>query len=374
MSTIVQFLQAMVQKQASDLFFTAGAPVGIKVAGVVHPVTMPDLTAEGVKQLAYELMDAGRVQQFEARNELNFGYSLGDVGRFRVNLYRQRGTVAMVIRRLSSTVPALVDLALPEILGRLAMEKHGLILVVGATGSGKSTTMAAMVEHRNANMPGHILTVEDPVEFVFQRKQAVISQREIGADTESYDSALINALREAPDMIMIGETRDRQTMHHVINYANTGQLCLSSLHAINSHQALTRIVNFFPLDQRNTVLFDLASCLVAIVAQRLVRTVDGKRVAALEIFIVDPGMQQLIREGRLDEIKQRMEEHLMAESQTFDQSLAKLHREGKISYGEAEANADSPRQFHLLIHGEPPQAAEERSILPPLPGDLPNLP
>lgn len=372
MSTIAQFLQAMVQKQASDLFFTAGAPAGIKVAGVVYPVAMPELSAEGVKQLAYELMDAERVHQFESRNELNFGYSLDGIGRFRVNLYRQRGTVAMVIRRLSTKVPALADMGLPDILGRLSMEKHGLVLVVGSTGSGKSTTMAAMLEHRNANLPGHILTVEDPIEFVFQRKQSVISQREIGSDTESYDSALINALREAPDMIMIGETRDRQTMHHVINYANTGQLCLSSLHAINSHQALTRIVNFFPLDQRNNILFDLASCLVAIVAQRLVRTVDGQRVAALEIFIADPGMRQLIREGRLDEIKQRMEERLMGESQTFDQALATLHREGKISYEEAEANTDSPRQFHLLIHGEQ-AVAEERSILPPLPGDLPNL-
>lgn len=370
MSTIAQLLQAMVQKQASDLFFTSGAPVSMKVAGVVRPIAMPELTADGVRQLAYELMDAERIRQFEARKELNFGYSLDGAGRFRVNLYRQRGTVAMVVRRLSSTVPSLAELGLPEILGRLAMEKHGLVLVVGATGSGKSTTMAAMLEHRNANMPGHILTVEDPVEFVFQRKQSVISQREIGADTESYDSALVNALREAPDMIMIGETRDKQTMHHVINYANTGQLCLSSLHAINSHQALTRIVNFFPLDQRNTVLFDLASCLSAIVAQRLVRTVDGQRVAALEIFIADPGMKQLIREGRLDEIKQRMEESLLAESQTFDQDLARLHREGRISYGEAEANADSPRQFHLLIHSEQ-AVAEERSILPPLPDDLP---
>ena len=370
MSTIAQFLQAMVQKQASDLFFTAGSPVGIKVAGTVYPVNMPELTADSAKALAYELMDDERIHQFEARNELNFGYSLDGVGRFRVNLYRQRGTVAMVIRRLSSSVPTLAELGLPEILGRLALEKHGLILVVGSTGSGKSTSMAAMLEHRNANMPGHILTVEDPVEMVFQRKQSIISQREIGADTESYDSALINALREAPDMIMIGETRDRQTMHHVINYANTGQVCLSSLHAINSHQALTRIVNFFPLDQRNNILFDLASCLVAIVAQRLVRTVDGKRVAALEILVADAGIRQLIREGRLDEIKQRMEDRVMGESQTFDQALAKLHKEGTISYAEAEANADSPRQFHLLIHGEQ-RPDEERSILPSLPTDLP---
>ncbi len=368
--SIAQFLQAMVQKQASDLFFTAGAPVGIKVAGIVHPIAMPDLTADGVKQLAYELMDAERIRQFESRNELNFGYSQEGVGRFRINLYRQRGSVAMVIRRLSVSVPDLAELGLPPILGQLALEKHGLLLVVGATGSGKSTTMAAMIEHRNAKLPGHILTVEDPIEFVFQRKQSVISQREIGADTESYDSALTNALREAPDMIMIGETRDAETMRHVINYANTGQLCLSSLHAINSHQALTRIVNFFPLEQRNTILFDLAACLVAIVAQRLVRTVDGQRVAALEIFVADPGMKQLIREGRLDEIKQRMEEHLMGEAQTFDQALAQLYRAGRISYDVAEENADSPRQFHLLIHGEQ-QVAAEPSVLPPLPDDLP---
>ena len=371
MSAMTQLLQAMVQKQASDLFFTAGAPVGIKVAGVVHPIAMSDLSAEGIKQMAYELMDAESIRQFEARNELNFGYSQEDVGRFRVNLYRQRGSVAMVIRRLSSTVSDLAELGLSPILGRLALEKHGLILVVGASGSGKSTTMAAMIEHRNANSSGHILTVEDPIEFVYQRKRSVISQREIGADTESYDSALVNALREAPDMIMIGETRDRQTMQHVIDYANTGQLCLSSLHAINSHQALTRIVNFFPLEQRNTILFDLAACLVAIVAQRLVPTVDGRRVVALEIFVADPSMQKLIREGRLDEIKQRMEEHLMGEAQTFDQALAQLYRDGRISYEVAEDNADSPRQFHLLIHGEQPAVQSAIGELPPLPGGLP---
>ncbi len=349
MLSISQLLQAMAQKEASDLFFTAGARISMKIGGVLRPISMPELTADNVQQLAYEMMSPEQIRQFEATREMNFGYGLQGVGRFRVNVFRQRGAVAMVVRRLSSTIPSLGELGLPAVLERLALERRGLVLLVGATGSGKSTTMAAMVEHRNTRVAGHILTIEDPVEFVFRHQKSIVNQREVGMDTESYETALVNALRESPDMIMIGEVRERETMQHVINYANTGHLCLSTLHAINSHQALTRIVNFFPLENRGTVLFDLASCLVAIVAQRLVRTVDGHRAPAVEVFLADSPMRQLIREGRLDELKERMESRMSGEMQSFDQAIVQLYREGRISYDEAQANADSPRQLHLLM-------------------------
>ncbi len=236
-------------------------------------------------------------------------------------------------------------------LERLALERRGLILVVGATGSGKTTTLASMIDYRNSNSPGHILTVEDPVEFVHRHKKSIVNQREVGTDTDSYETALVNALRESPDVILIGEIRDRDTMQQVINFANTGHLCLSTLHSINSHQALTRIMNFFPLETRQTVLFDLAACLVGIVSQRLVRTVKGGRVPAVEVFTADYHMKQMIREGRVDELKDMMESATSEDMQTFDQAIVKLYKAGIIDYEEAQANADSPRQLHLLIHG-----------------------
>lgn len=346
-----QLLQAMVQKEASDLFFSAGARVSMKIDGVLRPIALPELTAETAQQLAYALMNEEQIRRFEAQRELNFGYGLPGVGRFRVNVFRQRGAVAMVVRRLSTTIPSLAELGLPKVLERLALERRGLILVVGATGSGKSTTLASMIDYRNTTSPGHILTVEDPIEFVHRHKKSIVNQREIGTDTESYETALVNALREAPDVILIGEIRDRATMQHVINFANTGHLCLSTLHSINSHQALTRIVNFFPLENRQTVLFDLAACLIGIVSQRLVRTVKGGRVPAVEVFIADYHMKQMIREGRLDEIKDMMESATSEDMQTFDQAIVKLYKAGIIDYEEAQANADSPRQLHLLIHG-----------------------
>ena len=350
MVNMTQLLQMMVQKEASDLFFTAGARISMKIDGNLRPISLPELTPDTAKKLAYELMSETQIAQFEATREMNFGYGLPNLGRFRVNVFRQRGSVSMVIRRLASIVPTVTELGLPSILERLSMEHRGLVLVVGATGSGKTTTMAAMADHRNTRMGGHILTVEDPIEFVFKHKKSIVNQREVGADTDSYDNALVNALREAPDMIMIGEVRTRETMEHVINYANTGHLCLSTLHAINSHQALTRVLNFFPLETRATVLFDLASCLVAIVAQRLVRTKDGHRVPAVEIFTADYHIRQLIREGRLDEIQDVIEKGVTDEMQSFDQAVVKLYKAGKITYEEAQANANSPRQLHLLIH------------------------
>jgi twitching motility protein PilU len=349
---IIQLLQGMAQMEASDLFFTAGARVSIKIEGLLRPVTSPELAPDDVRALAYSLMTPEQIKRYEATWEMNFGYSLQGVGRFRVNVFRQRGAVAMVIRRLSAVIPELADLGLPDVLGRLSTERRGLVLVVGATGSGKSTTMASMLSHRNARVAGHILTIEDPIEFVFKHQKSLVNQREIGTDTESYESALMNALRESPDMIMIGEIRDRVTMQEVINFANTGHLCLSTLHAINAHQALTRIVNFFPLENRATVLFDLSACLLGIVGQRLVRGVDGKRIPVVEVFVADYHMKQLIRENRLDELKDMMERGGSEDMQSFDQALVQLYKDRRIDIEEARANADSPRQFHLLVHGD----------------------
>jgi twitching motility protein PilU len=347
---INQLLQGMAQMQASDLFFTAGARVSIKIEGLVRPVSSPELTPEDVRGLAYSLMTPEQIKRYEASWEMNFGYSLQGVGRFRVNVFRQRGAVAMVIRRLSAVIPELSDLGLPPVLARLVTERRGLVLVVGATGSGKSTSMASMLTHRNARVAGHILTIEDPIEFIFKHQKSLVNQREIGTDTESYESALMNALRESPDMIMIGEIRDRVTMQEVINFANTGHLCLSTLHAINAHQALTRIVNFFPLENRGTVLYDLASCLLGIVGQRLVRGVDGKRIPVVEVFVADYHMKQLSRENRLDELKDMMERGGSEDMQCFDPALVQLYKAGRIDLDEAKANADSPRQFHLLVN------------------------
>ncbi len=344
-------LQEMADRKASDLFFTAGARICLKINGVVRPVAMPELTPDNVRELAYSLMNEGQIQRFEATREMNFGYSLPGLGRFRINVFRQRGSTAMVIRRLAAEIPSIQELMLPSIMERLALQRRGLILMVGATGSGKSTSMASMIDYRSANVAGHILTVEDPIEYVFKHRKSIVNQREVGADTDSYDVALMNALREAPDMIMIGEIRDSATMSHAINYSNTGHVCLSTLHAINSHQALTRIVNFYPLENRATVLFDLAACLVGIVAQRLVRTVSGERRPALEIFLADYHMRQLIRENRIDEISDMMDKSSAEEMQTFDQAVVALYRQGIIDYDEAYANADSPRQLHLMIHG-----------------------
>ena len=270
MVNITQLLQVMAQMGASDLFFSAGARVSLKIEGLVRPIASPELTPDDVRSLAYSMMNQEQIRRYETTWEMNFGHGLAGVGRFRVNVFRQRGAPAMVIRRLSVQIPDMAELGLPPALEKLAMERRGLVLVVGATGSGKSTTMASMLSYRNANQAGHILTIEDPVEFVFKHQKSIVNQREVGTDTESYQTALVNALRESPDMIMIGEIRERATMQEVINFANTGHLCLSTLHSINAHQALTRIVNFFPQENRTTVLFDLAACLLAIVGQRLV--------------------------------------------------------------------------------------------------------
>jgi len=347
-ASIVQLLESMVQKKASDLFITAGARISLKVDGRVLPTSLPELTPDTARKLAYELMSQEQIRQFEECRELNFGYGIQGIGRFRMNVFQQRGSVAMVVRHLPSSIPAISDLGLPLVLERLSLERRGLVLVVGATGSGKTSTMASMIEHRNARIDGHILTVEDPIEYTYRHKKSLVNQREVGTDTNSYDAALVNALRESPDMIMIGEIRDRATMEQVISYANTGHFCLSTLHAINSYQALTRILSLFPLETRNALLFDLASCLVGIVAQRLVRTQSGSRVPAVEVFTVNYHLRELIKEGKLGEIRETIEKGRSDELQSFDYSLIQLYRNGKITFDEARTNSDSPRQLHLL--------------------------
>jgi twitching motility protein PilU len=346
---ITPYLKLMVDRNASDLFFYVGAPVHIKIGGVVRPVGNKPIAAGGVREIAYSVMRDEQIKDFEHAWEANFAIPLQGIGRYRANVFRQRGEVAMVIRYVKGEIPAVEELGLPPLLKQLVMEKRGLILLVGATGSGKSTTLAAMIDYRNSNAPGHILTIEDPIEFTHSHKKSVVGQREIGIDTHSYESALKNALREAPDVILIGEVRDRETMKFALSYAETGHLCLSTLHSNNSNGALERIVNFFPEDARAQLLMDLSLNLRAIVSQRLIRGLNGGLVPAVEVLLNTPYIADLIQKGKIDYVKDAMEQGTEAGMQTFDQALFKLYKEGKISKEEAIKNADSRNNVGLQI-------------------------
>ena len=291
---------------------------------------------------------------------MNFGYGIPDVGNFRVNVFRQRGAVAMVIRYIPSIIPNIDELGVPPVMKDMAMEKRGLVLIVGATGSGKSTTLAAMIDHRNSSKSGHILTIEDPIEFVYQHKKSIVNQREVGLDTQSFGNALVNAMREAPDMILIGEIRDKESMQHAMTYAQTGHLCLSTLHANNSYHAMNRIINFFPHEARPSLLLDLSISLKCVVSQRLVRGVDGKRVPAVEVLMNTTHISELIKNGDVDQIKEAMEKSLTPGSQTFEQSLYKLYKSGRITLEEAMANSDSATNLSWLVNNAPP--VEEESL------------
>lgn len=354
---VTPLFKLMAEKQASDLFFNAGAPIQIKINGVVMPINNQVLDAEQVKRICYELMTEEQIREFESTHEMNFARSAGDLGNFRINIYHQRNTVAMVVRHVKPEVPPFDSLGLPPILKEVIMEKLGLILVVGATGSGKSTTMAAMIDYRNAHRTGHILTVEDPIEFVFKHKKSIVSQREVRVDTHSYEAALVSAMREAPDLLMLGEIRDRPTLQTALLFAQTGHLCMSTLHANNSYNALNRIISFFPLEARAALLADLSIALRAIVSQRLVRTVDGRRTPAVEILINTKHIAELIKEGEIGQIKEAMEQSLAPGSQTFEQALFQLYTSGRITLEEATANADSPTNLHWLIDNAPRAAA-----------------
>jgi twitching motility protein PilU len=343
-------LKLMAEKQASDLFISAGTPMCIKILGTIMPVNSEVMDGPTVKKIAYELMSEAEQQDYERDWEMNLSFPVPDVGRFRVNVFRQRGNVALVIRYLRSQTAGLEALRLPPVLKELIMEKRGLVLVVGATGSGKSTTLAAMIEYRNATRGGHVLTIEDPIEFVFKHQRCVINQREVGLDTKSYQNALINAMREAPDILMIGEVRDRETLQQALLYAQTGHLCISTLHANNSYHALNRIINFFPYDARPALLNDLAVCLKAVISQRLVKAVDGSLVAAVEVLLNSKHIQELIIKGEMDQIKEAIEKSLSPGSVSFEQALFKLYAEGKITKDEALRNSDSATNLSWLMN------------------------
>ncbi len=357
MSTMERILRLMSEKKASDVYLSANAPALIKINGECIPINNQVLPPDAPRNLLSEIVPAERIEELEETGELNMGVPLSGVGRFRISAMRQRGSYAVVVRFISQQVPDFESLNLPPVLTELILEKRGLILVVGATGSGKSTTLAAMIDTRNAAMPGHILTIEDPVEYQFRNKKSIVNQREIGSDTQSLQTALKNALRQAPDVILIGEIRDRETMSSAIAYAQSGHLCLATLHGNNSYQALNRILSFYPAEVRPTMLGDLASSLKAIVSQRLVRTVEGARVPAVEVMLNTKLVADLVEKGDFSGVKDAMEKSMAEGSQTFEEDLARLIMEKKIDRKEGMAYADSPTNLMWRLQNDFAQAA-----------------
>jgi twitching motility protein PilU len=355
------YLRIMVEQEGSDLYFSAGAPVSAKIHGALTPVDEHVLDREDVKAIAWSIMDEEQIAEFERKPEMNLAISEDGIGRFRVNIFKQRNTVSLVIRHIKTDIPAWEALGLPEVLTEVIMSKRGLVLFVGATGSGKSTSLASLIDHRNINSAGHIITIEDPVEFVHPHKKSIVNQREVGVDTDCYEDALKNTLRQAPDVILIGEIRDRDTMEHAIAFAETGHLAISTLHANNANQALDRIINFFPEERRNQLLLDLSLNLRAFVSQRLVKTVDGKRCAAVEILLGTPLVQELIHKGNVHEIKEVMNKSENLGMQTFDGALYRLYKDGRIDLDEAMRNADSPNNLRLRINLSDKQPAEKKT-------------
>jgi twitching motility protein PilU len=339
----------MVEQDASDLYMSSGAPMSAKIDGTLQPLEQGKLTPEQVKNVAYSIMNEEQIREFEHKPEMNLAISEDGIGRFRVNIFRQRNSISMVIRNIKTDIPDWKLLGLPEILTDVIMEKRGLVLFVGATGSGKSTSLASLIDYRNSNSAGHIITIEDPVEFVHSHKKSIVNQREVGVDTDSYEDALKNTLRQAPDVILIGEIRDQDTMEHALAFAETGHLAISTLHANNANQALDRIINFFPEERRNQLLLDLSLNLRAFVSQRLIKTIDGKRAAAVEILLGTPLVQDMIRRGDVHEIKEVMQKSENLGMQTFDRALYKLVEAGRIDTEEALKNADSPNNLRLSL-------------------------
>jgi twitching motility protein PilU len=357
-----ELLRSMMQNGASDLFLTAGLPPTFKIHGKMVPSDGAALTSLYIRALLHQIMNDEQKQEFEDTQECNFALSKPDIGRFRVNVFRQKYQTGMVLRKIETRIPTLEDLRLPPTVAELALAKRGLVLVVGATGSGKSTTLAAIIGHRNRNSSGHIITIEDPIEFIHEHGGCVVTQREVGVDTQSFDNALKNTLRQAPDVILIGEIRTRETMQHAIAFAETGHLCLATLHANNANQALDRIINFFPDDRRNQLLLDLSLNLKAVVAQQLVPTPDhtGRRLA-LEVLLNTPLVAQHIHKGELHKIKEVMKKSEPIGMCTFDQSLIKLYDAGEISYEDALHHADAPNELRLQIKLGKDGEAESKS-------------
>ncbi len=350
MSAIKRLFQVMADKKASDIFLSVGSPINIKINGVAMPVNQTIMTADTVRQLLYDVLTEHQIREYEEDMELNTAYNLEGVGAFRISAFRQKGSPAVVVRYIPGAIPPLDSLGLPEVLKEVIMQKRGLILMVGATGSGKSTSVAAMLDHRNGLMSGHILTLEDPVEYIFQNRKSIVNQREVGTDTKAFEIALKNALRQAPDCILIGEIRDKQTMTMALAYSQSGHLCLATLHANNSYHAMNRIINFYPLENRPSLLLDLSAALQAVVSQRLVRTKTGMRVPAVEVLLNTRHIAELIERGEINEIKEALEKSMSPGSQTFEQALFKLFMDGKITQDEAMANADSATNMLWLIN------------------------
>ncbi len=358
------YLKILVQHDGSDLYLTVGAPPAAKFQGELKPIEKTMITNDQIRTVAYSLMDKDQQAAFEIKPEMNLAISEPGIGRFRVNIFKQRDYFAMVIRNIKVEIPNADKLGLPKVLKDIIQEKNGLILFVGGTGSGKSTSLAALIDHRNSTSAGHIITIEDPIEYMHPHKKSLISQREVGVDTESYSDALENTLRQAPDVILIGEIRTRETMEHALAFAETGHLCLSTLHANNANQALDRVINFFPEERRNQLLQDLSLNLKAFVSQRLVPTIDGSRVAAIEIMLGTLTIRELIQKGEVHELKEIMEKSEELGMQTFDSHLFKLYKQNIISYEQALKNADSPNNLQLKIKlskdpGKPAQSEHE---------------
>ena len=344
------YLTILVQNDGSDLYLTADAPPAAKFQGTLKALENAKMTPARIKEIAYSLMDEDQQKAFEHIPEMNLAISEPGIGRFRVNIFKQRNSFALVVRNIKVDIPSADSLGLPPILKKSIMEKRGLILFIGGTGSGKSTSLAALIDYRNSNASGHIITIEDPIEYIHPHKKSLVNQREVGVDTMSYEDALKNALRQAPDVILIGEIRSRETMEHALAFAETGHLCLSTLHANNSNQALDRIINFFPKERRNQLLLDLSLNLKAFVSQRLVPTIDGKRTAAIEILLGTQLVRDLIHKGDIHGIKEVMEKSENVGMQTFDSHLLRLFKEGTISLEEALQNSDSPNNLRLKIN------------------------
>ncbi|MDH3400214.1 MAG: PilT/PilU family type 4a pilus ATPase [Chromatiales bacterium] len=347
---IRKLFELMVEKEASDIFFTTYASIKIKIEGQILSVNKTKLTPEAVKDAAYGLMNVEQQKVFARELEIDFAISEPGLGRFRVNIFHQRGNLAMVVRYITMDMPVLEELGMPEKLAELSLLKRGLVLMVGATGHGKSTTLAAMINNRNANTSSHILTIEDPIEFLHPNKKSIVNQREVGIDTTSYSRALKSAVRAAPDVILIGEIRDQETMEAAISLSGSGHLCLATLHANNSTEALDRIINMFPQQQHDQIFLDLSQYLKAIISQRLVQGVSGRRSAAVEILLNTPHISELVLKGDISAIKEALVSSTESGMQSFDQSLLNLHKAGQISLEDALANADSRSNLEARIN------------------------
>lgn len=346
---IDSYLNILSKKDGSDLYLSTGAPPCAKFQGVLKPLTQTPFKPGEIEVIACAIMDEEQKEQFVHELEMNLAISIAGVGRFRINIFKQRNEVSIVARNINTDIPEFDKLGLPPVLKEVIMNKRGLVLFVGGTGSGKSTSLAALIDHRNASSGGHIITIEDPVEYVHKHKKSIINQREVGVDTRTFRNALKNTLRQAPDVILIGEIRDRETMEHALEFAETGHLAISTLHANNANQALERIINLFPEERRPQLLLSLSQNIRAFVSQRLIPTIDGKRCAAVEVLLGTKTIQEMILKARLEEIKGIMEKSENLGMRTFDAALFYLYRDGKVSHDEAIANADSPNNLRLRI-------------------------